>query len=108
MKGDMSALVLAVLAEQSSHGYAIARNIEQRSQQAFQMREGTLYPTLRCLEQDGLITGEWVVQPAGAARKVYRITEKGRSELMKRRNEWQDYVQTMQAILGGKSHAQPA
>ncbi len=108
MKGDMPALVLAVLAEEPSHGYAIARNIERQSRQAFQMNEGTLYPTLRTLEQDGLVKGDWEVQPSGPARKVYSITERGRGELTKRRTEWEEYAQTMQVILGGKSHAQPA
>jgi len=108
MKGDMPALVLAVLAEGPSHGYAIARNIEAQSRQAFQMKEGTLYPTLRNLEQDGLLTADWEVQPSGPARKVYRITDKGLGELTKRRAEWEEYAQTMQVILGGKPHAQPA
>ena len=108
MKDDMPALVLAELARQPSHGYAIARSIEQQSQQAFHMKEGTLYPTLRSMEQDGLITGEWEVQPSGPARKVYRITEKGLKELSKRRKDWEEYVRNMQAILGGDAHAQPA
>lgn len=108
MKGDIPALVLAVLEEQPCHGYAIARYIERRSRQAFLMKEGTLYPTLRTLEQDGLLTADWEVQSSGPARKVYHITEEGRKELAKRRKEWDEYVQTMQAILGGKPHVQPA
>jgi PadR family transcriptional regulator PadR len=108
MKGDMPALILAVLAEEPSHGYAIARNIERQSQDSFQMNEGTLYPALRILEQDGLIKGDWELQPSGPARKVYSITERGRGELTRRRTEWEAYAQTMQIILGGKGHAQPA
>ena len=107
-KGDIPALVLAVLAETPSHGYAIARNIELRSGKTFLMKEGTLYPSLRTLETEGLVTGEWEVQPSGPARKVYRITENGRTELVRRQSEWNQFAATMQAILGGKTDAQPA
>ncbi len=107
-RGDMPALVLAALATNPAHGYAIARSIEEKSGRAFHMKEGTLYPVLRTLEADGLISGEWEVQQSGPARKVYRITERGLSELASRRRDWDDYAAIMQALLGGKSDAQPA
>ena len=107
-KGDLPTLILAVIAEEPSHGYAIARSIELRSKKAFLMKEGTLYPMLRTLEQEGCVVAVWEVQPSGPARKVYRITDHGRSELAKRQTEWEEYAQSMRAILGGRSDAQTA
>lgn len=108
VKGDIPALVLAVLAESACHGYAIARRIEQQSANALRLKEGSLYPALRVLEQDGMIAGAWEVQPSGPARKVYQITPKGQAELTRRRQEWEQYARTMNAILGRTNDAQPA
>ncbi len=107
-KGDIPVLILAVLAEEPCHGYAIARCIEQQSAQALQMKEGSLYPALRVLEQDELIVGEWEIQPSGPARKVYRITANGQAELTKRRQEWDEYIHTMNLVMGRRHNAQPA
>ena len=100
-KGDIPVLVLAVLAQAPAHGYAIARDIERQSGQRFKLREGSLYPALRVLEQDGLIKGGWEVQPSGPARKVYSLTKKGRAELAKRTQAWQRYAETVNRIIGG-------
>ena len=83
-KNDIPLLILAVLLDAPRHGYAIAREVERLSADALQMREGTLYPALRVLEQDGLITGAWEIQPVGPARKIYTLTEAGQAELKKR------------------------
>jgi PadR family transcriptional regulator PadR len=107
-KGDLPALILAVLADRPCHGYGIARRIEQQSAQALQMKEGSLYPALRILEQEGMIAGEWEVQPSGPARKVYRITANGLLQLDAKQQEWEQYSRTMSAILGRKTDAQPA
>ena len=107
VKGDVPLLALSALAEGACHGYGIARRIEQRSEKALLMREGSLYPALRLLEQDELIAGEWETPPSGPARKVYRLTAKGQAELAKRQWEWKQYVGAMNAIMGRKTDAQP-
>ena len=107
MKGDIPVLVLSVLADGASYGYAIARRIEQQSANALSLKEGSLYPALRVLEQDEMIAGAWEAQPSGPARKVYQITTKGQAELTKRRQEWEQYARTMNAIIGRKPDAQP-
>lgn len=101
-KGDVPLLVLAVLAEAPCHGYAIAREIERRSGQGLDVREGTLYPALRVLEQDGLIKGEWETLQSGPARKVYSLTQKGHGELARRVQAWRDYAQCFGQVLGGE------
>jgi PadR family transcriptional regulator PadR len=107
-KGDLPALVLAVLSKQPLHGYAIAREVERLSDDALTMREGTLYPALRVLEQDGLIVGRWEPQGKGADRKVYTLTEAGAKEARKRTQELKDYATLIHTVLGRIGHAQPA
>jgi PadR family transcriptional regulator PadR len=107
-KGDLPALILAVLADSACHGYGIARRIEQQSAQALQMKEGSLYPALRVLEQEGMIVGTWEIQASGPARKVYNITAQGLTQLEERQQEWEQYARTMSAILGRNTNAQPA
>ncbi len=99
VKGDLPALVLAVLSRQSLHGYGIAREVEQLSSNALTMKEATLYPALRALEQDGLISGEWQPQEKGADRKVYTLTEAGKREAQKRTQELKDYATLIHTIL---------
>lgn len=111
--GDLPALILAVLSQTPLHGYAIAREVEQLSEGALHMKEGTLYPALRVLEQDELIIGTWEAQPKGADRKVYTLTEAGRKETVKRTQAVRDYAATLSTVLGkldlgGTGHAQPA
>ncbi|RYG68153.1 PadR family transcriptional regulator [bacterium] len=99
VKGDVPVLVMAILSEAPCHGYAIAREIERRSGQRFKMKEGTLYPALRVLEQNGWVEGQWEVQPSGPARKVYRLSSAGHAELQRRASLWQGYTQAFYAVL---------
>jgi PadR family transcriptional regulator PadR len=106
--GDLPALILAVLDNGPRHGYAIAREVERLSDQALRMKEGTLYPALRVLEQDGLIVGRWEPQEKGADRKVYSLTEKGAHEMRKRTQELHDYATLIHTVLRRIGHAQSA
>lgn len=107
VRGDVPTLILAVLSDEAAHGYAIARKVELTSNNALQMREGTLYPALRQLEQQGFVTSSWEIQESGPARKVYVITEAGRKELGKRTREWEQYTSAVDTLLGIRriSHA---
>ena len=73
------ALVLSVLGDGPKHGYQIALEVEDRSDGAFELQHGTLYPILHGLEDDGLIQGSWSEE--GRRRKVYRLTKAGRRHL---------------------------
>ena len=105
-KGGTGVWVLAVLAGGPQHGYALAREIEQRSGSALKPGEGTLYPALRALEGEGYITGAWEIQPSGPARKVYSLTDQGRGELAKQVQAWHDYARAVSGILGGQPDGQ--
>ena len=76
-KGSTPTLILAVLADGPRHGYAIAREIERRSDDALKMGEGALYPALRALERDGLLVSRWETMPSGPARRTYTLTPDG-------------------------------
>ncbi|MGB4780393.1 PadR family transcriptional regulator [Microbacterium sp.] len=74
-RGDVRAAVLALLAEQSMHGYQIIQEIEQRSGGVWRPSAGSVYPTLQLLSDEGLITAE-----EAGGRKTYALTEAGRAE----------------------------
>ena len=98
-RGDVPTLILAVLKQGPLHGYAIARAIEQWSVDALHLREGTLYPALRQLEEQGVIQSVWEVQEPGPARRVYSLTEPGRTEFARRVEAWESYSAAINAVL---------
>lgn len=105
LKGNTPALALAVLKDGPLHGYGIAREIERRSENALKFKEGTLYPALYTLEQDGLIAGEWERGGNGRERRVYRITPEGLAELERRTQTWQTFATAIDRVIGGNNHA---
>lgn len=100
-KSSMHTLILAVLKVGPLHGYAIAREIERRSDNVLTCQEGILYPALRALENDELIVGEWEIQASGPARKIYTLTPKGKKDLEQRTQAWQKLNTAMSRVLGG-------
>jgi PadR family transcriptional regulator PadR len=98
--GDLPTLVLAVLDQGPNHGYAIAREVERLSDNVLHLREGSLYPALRVLEQNELVVSEWQIQEKGPARKVYTLTEKGHQETLQRTHDLYTYVTLLQTLLG--------
>ena len=107
LKGNTQTLVLAVLRDAPRHGYAIAREIERRSENALQFKEGTLYPALHALEKAKFITGAWEHPASGPARKVYTLTHEGHKELDRRTRTWTRFVQSINSVLGGEPDVQP-
>jgi PadR family transcriptional regulator PadR len=105
---NLSTLVLAVLMDAPRHGYAIAREIERRSESALSPGEGALYPALRGLEGEGLIEGHWEQAKGSPARKIYALTPEGIKELQKRTQSWRRYVRAVDTVLGGLPDGQPA
>jgi PadR family transcriptional regulator PadR len=102
LKGNTPTLVLAVLRAGPLHGYAIAREIDQRSGSVLRCKEGTLYPVLHALERDGLIAGEWRREEGGRERKVYVITETGSTALAERSRVWERFTSAVERVLGAE------
>jgi DNA-binding PadR family transcriptional regulator len=97
LKGHLDGLILAVLAEEPLHGYAIIEALKRRSGGRLDLPEGTVYPALHRLERGHLLASEW--SSAGRRRRVYRLTSRGERELGVRRARWREFSQTIEAVL---------
>jgi DNA-binding PadR family transcriptional regulator len=82
-------LVLAILAEGDSYGYAIIKRVNELSHGHLQWTDGMLYPVLHRLERHGLVGSRWGSSDCGRRRKYYRITKDGRALLAAQREQWQ-------------------
>src|SRR5664279_5739708 len=86
-KGTLPTLILEAVEHEPSHGYRIAQRIKERSKGVLDFKEGTLYPALHKLENEGLVASSEEVED-GRSRRYYRITKSGRAVLAKDRAEW--------------------
>jgi PadR family transcriptional regulator PadR len=82
-------LVLAILAEGDSYGYAILKRVSELSGGRLEWSDGMLYPVLHRLERLGYITGKWQKSESGRGRKYYRITRQGKQQLDAERRQWE-------------------
>lgn len=99
IKGSLSLLILQVLSGGASHGYQITQQIKARSKGVLDFKEGTLYPALHTLEQQGLLEA-YNAEENGRLRRYYQLTTRGRAELEKARKEWEQFVQAVNLALG--------
>ena len=82
-------LVLAILAEGDSYGYAIIKRVSELSGGELQWTDGMLYPVLHRLERLGYVKGKWGTSETGRKRKYYQLTARGRAQLAEQRQQWQ-------------------
>ncbi len=88
-QGTLALMVLKTLETMGpQHGYGIARRIEQTSENLLSINQGTLYPVLLKLEQDGCIAPEWGVSENNRKAKFYRLTKAGRKQLESETRQW--------------------
>ena len=97
LKGHLDGLLLAIIAAEPKHGYAVIESLKTRSQGRLELPEGTIYPALHRLERNGLLASEW--SDTGRRRRVYRLTDKGERELGVRRQRWREFAATVEAVL---------
>lgn len=98
LKGHLDLLLLAVLENGPAHGYALIESLRQRSGGTFDLPEGTVYPALHRLENDGLLSSHWS-QDSGRRRRVYQLTSKGVEALARRQAEWRQFSQAVDAMV---------
>jgi transcriptional regulator len=98
-KGTLPTLILEALVHEPSHGYLIAQKIKERSRGVLDFKEGTLYPALHKLENEGMVESYETVEK-GRPRRYYRITKSGLGMLTKDRAEWRALSQAVTMILG--------
>ena len=95
-KGVLEMLVLEALCKEASHGYGLLTRLRECSQGLFTLKEGTLYPILYRLEDDGLILSRWSAGEGRAApKKMYQVTNAGREESRRRVAVWKEFTETV-------------
>lgn len=99
LHGALDALILKTLARGPSHGYAIARYIEDTTGEAVLIEDGSLYPALYRLERRGLLEAEWGTSELGRRAKVYRITTDGRAQLAAEMDSWKKFAGGVSKVL---------
>jgi len=91
-------LVLAILAEGDSYGYAIIKRVAELSGGHLNWTDGMLYPVLHRLEAQGWIAAKWATSDTGRRRRYYRITRDGRTQLAAQRRQWQVVDDTLRCV----------
>jgi PadR family transcriptional regulator, regulatory protein PadR len=99
LRGHLDVLVLGVLASGPAHGYSLITRLRERSDGAFDLAEGTVYPVLHRLEADGFLSATFD-QVAGRRRKVYALTAAGRHELVEQRSQWHRFSALVTRVVG--------
>jgi PadR family transcriptional regulator len=89
VQGTLDLLVLKILALGAQHGWAIAQRLKQVSGDVLQVSDGSLYPALHKLEQEGWITAEWKTSELGRRAKFYSLTRLGKRHLQKEAAQWE-------------------
>ena len=104
LQGTLDLMVLKTLhAMGPLHGYGIARRIEQISKEVLQLNQGTIYASLVRLQQKGWINAEWGTSENNRKAKYYKLTPKGRKQLLAETSRWQQMVQAIGRVLARAS-----
>ena len=96
-------IVLNLVSERPMYGYEIIKLVNDRTDGAFEWKEGTLYPCLHRLENAGLIRSSWETADTGRQRKYYSISRKGRGLLRDKVSEWSDFSAAVNGLLNSNA-----
>src|SRR5687768_4890474 len=100
LQGTLTLLVLRTLeALGASHGYALCKHIQSVSSDLLRVEEGSLYPALHRMEQEGWLTAVWQVTEKGRRAKFYVITDRGRTQLETEKENWERFTRGVSAVL---------
>jgi len=99
LHGTLDALILKTLAGSPRHGYGIGQFIEETTDQAVLVEEGSLYPALYRMERRGWIEAEWGTSELGRRAKFYRLTDAGRAQLATETATWQRFAAGVSKVL---------
>ena len=102
LKGSIGLLLLNLLSRKEMYGYELLQEVSRRSANAFEFKEGTLYPALHQLERKGQIKSEWRRAENGRERKYYALTAKGRNAAARYEKQWHHLTGAIAAILESK------
>jgi PadR family transcriptional regulator PadR len=99
LQGTLDLLILRTLSAGPKHGWGIALTIQQVSQEVLQVNQGSLYPALHRLEQQGLIEAEWGNSENNRQAKFYQLTRLGRKQLTEETKNWERLAEAVGRIL---------
>jgi PadR family transcriptional regulator len=99
LRGTLDLLVLKALSFGPTHGYAVARWIEQATADALHIEEGSLYPALHRLEERGLVSAEWALTDHNRRARFYRLTPRGRARLRRETDSFTRFARAVFAAL---------
>lgn len=100
LSGSTPMLILSLLRDRDMYGYEMVTELSKRSENTFELKEGTLYPLLHTMEKNRWITSYTDRTPAGRERKYYRMTAEGRAQLIFKEKEWNLFSEKVNAVLG--------
>ncbi|GAB4058262.1 PadR family transcriptional regulator [Catellatospora paridis] len=100
-------LVLGILADGESYGYAILKQVNEMSGGHLEWTDGLLYPLLHRLERLGHVESTWQTPAEGRRRKYYRITDQGLKELAEQRRQWAAVVDTLRGVWNAGASLRP-
>lgn len=99
LQGTLDLLILKTLAAGPKHGWGIAVNIQQVTEEVLQVNQGSLYPALHRLEQQGLIESEWGSSENNRQAKFYQLTRSGRKQLVEETHNWERLATAVARVL---------
>ena len=99
LQGTLALLVLKTLARGALHGYGITLHIQTVSKDILRVEEGSLYPALHRMEQDGWVSAEWGISENNRRARYYRLTAKGRKQLAEEEKNWERLTQAVAHVL---------
>lgn len=99
LQGTLDVLVLKTLSWGPRHGYAVARGLQQLTDDILQIEEGSLYPALHRMERRGWVESEWGLSENNRRAKYYRLTAEGRKQLRAEANTWTIFSQAVSKVL---------
>ena len=104
LKGSTKMLILEMVKDKNMYGYQMIKKLKEKSNNVFEFKEGTLYPILHSLEEEGLISSYWD-DTTGKKRKYYSITTKWKKSLKEKNEEWKIFSESVNRVIGGVSFA---
>jgi PadR family transcriptional regulator, regulatory protein PadR len=99
LQGTLDLLILRTLTREPMHGWAVSHRIQEISRDALRVNQGSLYPALHRLEDEGLVRSEWGVSELGRRAKFYELTAAGRKQLARETATWQRFAEAVQLVL---------
>ncbi|HEX6051671.1 MAG TPA: PadR family transcriptional regulator [Gemmatimonadaceae bacterium] len=99
LQGTLDLLILRTLSRGPMHGWAVSHRIQEISRDALRVNQGSLYPALHRLEDEGLVRAEWGISELGRRAKFYELTTAGRKQLARETAIWHRFAEAVQLVL---------